>query len=604
MQKAYTLYYREYGNRRLQNLLNPIVTTFPGFARNALFHYYTNDDSFEIDISNPFFKAYDLRIQTDYAVAYTNTIGNPRRTSKLVPNEVRPFHVKNKKFQYKVDAVKITGNQQQLVVYSYNQLKELYLYPKTPMVAYSKWWNLNKTVFDTIEVLRPSTQRTHYVFMDVPDTLPARSMLDIFKSKSTPAMLKMFDTPGKLMLLELWKWLDPSFRDKSIFSKLSVDTFPLVNILFKLPDGRYSLLNLGYLNSWIKGSPNQTEFNAVSTQKYDIIQKLFLAYLMRLVSSSVVEEPMVQPMDDQGPMPDGNFDDGDIETVEEVEEKEEVGDIDVVKNGEGQHKNELFGRSTTPSPTGDIDKDDNSALEKLTIDFDKAIGDIDKDLSILEVISKKTLSQKGLKIEGTEITDAQEEDAIDAITVEELEAQVYTDIGVDASVLAHLDEAAELGKITASDYRKMANHVMNRKQSKDPFGSGKTLEEASTITPEDLKLDPEKVKIVASEVVSDPSMLESTLQSIDYDYITKTYKKDVLSMVDGLQRSGVIVQKHNIEESHTALGSFETHSLEIKPIDGQTSTLRFKLPLIEEDGVFVAAGNRYILRKQRVDSNL
>ena len=602
MQKTYNLYYKEVGNRRLQNLLNPIVTPFPGFSRNALFHYYTNDDSFEIDISNPFFKEYDLRIQTDYAATYTSPEGNPRRTSKLVSNEVRPFHVKNKKFQYKVDAVKTTGNQQQLVVYSYNQLKELYLYPKTPMVSYYKWWNLNKTVFDTIEEMRPTTLRYHNVFMEVPKVLPARSMLDIFKSRTTPAMLKVFDTPGKLMMLELWKWVDPSYRDKSIFAKLSVDTFPLVNILFKLPDGQYSVLNLGYLNSWIKGQPNQTEFNAVSTQKFDIIQKLFLAYMMRLVSSATPEEVAV--VDDPAATPEEEP----PETTEDqdsgnVEEEEEVGveGVEGAKKEEEKHVTDLFGKSKTSDTPEELEKDDNRALEKLTINFDKAIDDIDKDLSVLEVIAKKTLSQKGLKIEGTEITDAQETDDVDAISVEELQALVYTDIGVEASVLAHLDEAAELGKISASDYRKMANQVMTRKQSKDPFGSNKTLEEASVITPEDLKLDPEKVKIVASSVVSDPSMLESSLQSMDYDYITKTYKKDVLNMIDSLQRSGVIVQKHSVEESHTALGSFETHSLEIKPIDGQASTLRFKLPIIEDDGTLVVATTKYVLRKQRVD---
>lgn len=602
MQKTYNLYYKEAGNRRLQNLLNPIVTPFPGFSRNALFHYYTNDDSFDIDVSNPFFKGYDLRIQTDYATNYTSSEGNPRRTTKLVPVEVRPFHVKNKKFQYKVDAVKITSNQQQLVVYSYNQLKEIYLYPKTPMVSYYKWWNLNKTVFDTIEEMRPTTQRYHNVFMEVPKVLPARSMLDIFKSRTTPAMLKVFDTPGKLMMLELWKWVDPSYRDKSIFAKLSVDTFPLVNILFKLPDGQYSVLNLGYLNSWIKGQPNQTEFNAVSTQKFDIIQKLFLAYMMRLVSAATPEEVAV--VDDPGATPEEEP----PETTEDqdsgnVEEEEEVGveGVEGAKKEEEKHVTDLFGKSKTSATPEELEKDDNRALEKLTINFDKAIDDIDKDLSVLEVLSKKTLSQKGLKIEGTEITDAQNDDEVDKITVEELQALVYTDVGVDASVMGHLDEAAELGKISASDYRKMANHVMTRKQSNDPFGSGRTLEEASTITPEDLKLDQEKIKIVASPIVSDPSMLESTLQSMDYDYITKTYKKDVLSMIDNLQRSGVIVQKHSIEESHTALGSFETHSLEVKPVDGQASTLRFKLPIIEDDGTIIATGNKYILRKQRVD---
>ena len=603
MQKLYSLYYKEYGNRRLQNLLNPIVTPFPGLSRNAVFHYCTSDDSFEIDPANPFFKEYALRIQTDYATAYSSTEGNPRRNTKILAMEVRPFHTKNKKFQYKVDAVKTTGNPQQLVVYSYNQLKEFYLYPKTPMLGYYKWWNLNKTVFDSIEDMRASTQRMHYVVLEVPKVLPARSMLEIFKGRTNVAMTKVFDTPGKLMVLELWKWLDSAYRDKSIFGKLSVESFPSVTLLLKLPDNQYSVLNLGYLNSWIKGSPNQTEFNAVSTQKNEIVQKLFLAYMMRLVSGGVPEElpvPEAEEPSTEESTEEETTEDQDSGTVEDTEEVGVQG-VEDSKTEEDKHKTEVYGASPKVDTDTIVEKDDNSALEKLTIDFDKAITDIDKDLGALEIISKKALSQKGLKIEGTEITDTGEDEEADKITSEELQAIVYTDKGVEASVMEHLDEAAELGKITASEYRKIATLVANRKVGKDPYGSTKTLEEASKITPEDLKLDTEKVKIVASSIVSDPSMLESSLQSMDYDYITKTYKKDVLNMVDSLQRSGVVVQKHTIEESHSALGAFETHTLDIKPIDGQASTLRFKLPVIEDDGTITANANRYVLRRQRVD---
>lgn len=595
MQKPYNLYYKDVGNRRLQNLLNPITSPFPGFSRNSIFHYFTEDDNVEIDVSNPFFKGYDLRIQTDYASSYTANEGNPRRNTKLLAMGVRPFHIKNKQFQYKVDAVKTTGNQLQLVVYSYNQLKEFYLYPKSPMVGYYKWWNLHKTVFDSIEAMKQDTTRVHNVIVDVPKVLPARSILETFKNKVNPSMTRVFDTSGKLMMLEFWKFIDPAYRDKSIFGGMSVDTYQQVNLIFKLPEGTYSVLNLGYLNSWIKGQPNQTEFNAVSTQKYDIIQKLFLAFQMRLVSPVVEDIPTeeVSQVDPKAQMdPDSEADEGIEDTSDETK-------VDVI---EIKTPTEFF-KADTPKVDDKLELDDNRALEKLTIDFDKSISDVDKDLSALEIVTKNVLKQKGLKIEGTEITDAEVEEA-DDISVEELQAQVFKDPGVEATLISHLDEAAELGKISASDYRKMVAQVQARKQGKDPYGSNKTLAEASELKQEDLKLDEEKIKIVASPIVPDESMLESTLQSLNYDYITKTMKKDILNMVDGLQRSGVMIQKHSIEESHTALGSFEMHTLDVKPVDGQASTLRIKLPIVEEDGTMVVSGNKYQLRAQRIDRPL
>lgn len=593
MQKPYNLYYREYGNRRIQNLLNPITVKFPGLPRNSVFHYLTTDDSFEIDTSNPFFKGYDLRIQVDYASEYTSLEGGPRKNSKTVAMEVKPFHVKNKHFIYRVDACKVTGDQKQLVVYSYNQLKEFYVYPKTPLVEYYKWWNTYKTVFDTIERLRADSTRVHTLMVELPKVLPSKTVLETFKDKVNAAMLKVFDTPGKLMLLEFWKFIDSKTRDKSIFSGMKVETYQQVNLIFKLPDGSYSLLNLGYLNSWIEGQPNQTEFNTVSTQKFDVLQKLYLAFQMRLSAFSLEEE--VPEVGDPTTVVPGEEVEDTSEETEGTEEGTEVpgGVTDISSSGK-----EIFsgGKESTLSDSGVED----TALSGLTIDFNKAVADVDKDLGTLEVLTKKALANKGLKIEGTEITSVETEE-VDTISVEEIQDEVFKDPGVEGMLIKHLDEAAELGKISASDYRKMVAQVKARKDSKDPYGSGRTLAEASLLKPEDLKLDTEKAKIVTSSIVPDESMLESTLQSMDYDYITKTMKKDILNMVDGLQRSGVMVQKHTVEESHTAMGSFEMHTFDVKPIDGQASTLRVKLPIVAEDGTFVANGNTYVLRKQRID---
>ena len=582
MQKLFNIYYKDVGNRRLQNLLNPILTPFPGLPRNALFHYYTNDDAFDIDPSNPFFKGYQLRIQTDYANKYTVNEGNPRRNTKILAMEVKPFHIKNKLFQYRPDASSLTSNQQQLVVYSYNQLKEFYIYQKTPLVTYYKWWNVHKTIFDTIEELSKSTQRQHFITIDVPKTVPARSMLEIFKAKTNPAMLRVFDTPGKLMMLELWKWLDPEYRGKSIFSKLQVKTFAYINLLLKLPDNEYCVINLGYLNSWIKGQPNQTEFNAVTTQKYDIVQKLFLAFMMKL-SSTVVEDEVVEDDGDGHKIP--------LTPTETQDQQEDT-----------SSSNEFISLKK-PKDVKDVELeyDDKQALSSLTIDFEKAIADVDKDLSTLEVINKKVLNQKGLKVNGSEIEDTTDDSLEDQISVEELQKQVFEDKPVEQVLLEHLDEAAEIGRISASDYRKMVNHINTRKQSKDPYGSGLTIEKAAEIKPSDLVIDKERSKITTSSMVVDSSMLESSLQSMEYDYITKTYKKDVLNMIDSLQRAGVIVQKHTVEESHSALGSFEMHTLDIKPIDGQASSLRFKLPKIEDDGTYMVSSTKYKMRAQRID---
>lgn len=178
---------------------------------------------------------------------------------------------------------------------------------------------------------------------------------------------------------------------------------------------------------------------------------------------------------------------------------------------------------------------------------------------------------------------------------------VYKNPSVEDALIQQLDNAAELGKISASDYRKLSNQIFERQNSKDPYGSNKTVGEAAKIESGELTLDKEKSAIVVSSMVADPSMAQSTLLSMDYDYNTKTLRKDVLNAVNAIQKSGVMVRKHTVEETHTALGGFEIHTFELKPIDGQASSIRVKLPLVDDDGTFSSGGNKYLLRKQRVD---
>ena len=75
-------------------------------------------------------------------------------------------------------------------------------------------------------------------------------------------------------------------------------------------------------------------------------------------------------------------------------------------------------------------------------------------------------------------------------------------------------------------------------------------------------------------------------------------------MIDGIQVSGVVIRNHEIVRHHSVMGSHDVHSLELRSVSGKTSNIKFSLPVVDEEGVFVASGNKYLLRKQRVDRNL
>jgi hypothetical protein len=127
------------------------------------------------------------------------------------------------------------------------------------------------------------------------------------------------------------------------------------------------------------------------------------------------------------------------------------------------------------------------------------------------------------------------------------------------------------------------------------------LSQARVVDPKDTVIDEEKSILVQTNNVVDQSMTKSTIQTYDKTYLTKIYKKDILAAVHSVQRAGVIVEDYQVEKDHTVLGSFEYHTVRLRPIDGKPSTIRFKVPIVSEDGTFLNNGNKYILRKQRTD---
>ena len=68
-----------------------------------------------------------------------------------------------------------------------------------------------------------------------------------------------------------------------------------------------------------------------------------------------------------------------------------------------------------------------------------------------------------------------------------------------------------------------------------------------------------------------------------------------------LQRAGFVVSKYDIETHEDILGEAETHVIRINPIVGKSSTIRIKLPKINENGTFKVGGTTYRMRLQRGD---
>lgn len=618
MQMLYELFYRQYGLRRVQNLLAPRIFTLNSLPRDSMIHFLTYDEEHpDIDASQVYYEGMTNKIYVDYPEELKELKGAPRRKSAIIRLMTKPFHRNNKKFFYLPGAINTVTGQNILLVYNYNYLDVIYRYTETPLTSYYKWWNIQKTMWDTIAELAPKSSRNHFVFVKIPEDLPSLSILRMYEDKINPSMLKIFSSHEEFFILELWKWLSKDTRDTSVLGAIKAEDYNKVNIVFQMKDGRSCLLNLGYFNSWIKGETNTTEFTTITALPISQMQKLLLKFVMTL-QASVPEESMVditnpeqvqESPEAKKPIPEDMEEARDMEAVQQ-EYDEQHDDAEDHDGGEDH--------VYTPEYTPDIatnanikplsglskveeDKELTSAIND-TFDITSQLNAIDADIVALDKISKRKLKEKGIHIDqdgkNVEIVEEREEE----LSVHALQQEVFVPKDVEATLRQHVDDYADYGLLTASDYKKFMNDIDTSMKRQDPYGSGTSAIAAMEITKDDIVINREKTAITINDNVLDASMLQSSLLSFDQDYLNNVIKKDMLSMVHNLQKAGVVVKKHEIEVDHSALGSYENHMLELKPVDGVSSTVRFRVPQIAPEGTFIANNNKYILRKQKIDA--
>jgi hypothetical protein len=540
------------GVRRPQNLFSPKVIQLLELPMDSILHVHQSL-MHDIDVS----KLYLQRIPMHYVEitdTLTDTKGLPRRKPVQAKIVSRPFFVAQKLYRFMPAPHTVVKDRSSLLIYNYQYLSSMYQYHPHPMVSWYQYWNTTKTMWDRIAAITETSSRHHFIMIDIPADLPSYSLLQMYVSKSNPAMLKIFDTQSKLDILELWKWLSPDHRDGGAMAALKTEHLDLINLVFQLADGRSSILNLGYLNSWIKGSDALTEFASVAQFPLQQIQKLMLKYLITLQALGMSGAPQSDP---------------EAEIIE-----------------------------ATPAEAVEVPLEgDDSGIVTQTLD--QQLADIDGEIAALDLLSRKKMSQVGVQISGDDLVAVP--DAIDDLSVDEISSKVYGLVPAGDVLERQLNEYAEYGGVSAAEYRKTVQDIGKYAAMRDPYGSKLSVTEAMVIPPEMLQIDTDKTTLVGPDTVLDRTMLKSSLNSFDEDYINNVLQKDMLQMVSEVQRAGVIIRRHEIEIDASALGVYENHTLELKPIDGVASTIRFRVPKIQDDGTMICNSNRYSLRKQRVD---
>lgn len=537
----YLQFYKQYGIRRIQSLLYPKMINDLVFPRDSYLHLATHDDQFlDIDVSKPYLNNITRPIVVNYPDQLKEVIGKARHRNISIRPLLTKFHNTNKHYRLLTNTTTSINDPNSLYIANYNYLSETYTYPDMPLSSYYKFTNIQNTLFYHINELCNTTSKNHFVIVDLIDIIPSYTLLNLHSQKVTNITLKLFDTPDKLFILDIWKWLSEDNRENSVINNISHEHLTKVNIVFINKEGKSVVFNLGYIDSWLKGHDNLTLISGVTQYTSKQLQLMFIKFI------AAVENDI-------------------SETI--VEDEEHILNEDNNTNGLPKH---------------------TEHTDTIIVDNDKSImRDVEEDVKVIDQIELRKLNNR--------ITEQPIEK-----TEEEIHNDIYQDPTPQQALLNTLDISVNQGLIGPT-YKQLLKDIDSYHTLKDPYGSNKPISEITVIGKEDLKIDPAKYTMPDTHTVLDKAMLDSSLINFDSAYIDKVLRKDVLNSVNHIQKAGVIVKNHEINITTSVLGGYENHTLELKPIDGAPSTIKFRLPVISKDGSFLVNGNKYIKRKSRID---
>ena len=563
----FDIFYKRYGVRAPTQLMVPPTPSIDKFEfpRNSLHHYVILDSVLEGPPSDEYFyRNIQKKIPIEHLVDLKGDKGPPKKLNIPIAPQARAFQMRNKRYRNIDNASVTVKDPMSLVVVNYGFLPRTVRYVRNMYTEYSKWWNIQKTLWTKVADVAANSDREQFVFCSLPTTLPSVSRLNTHAAKFSQQTLTVFQGPNSWFILELWKWLSEEFRFNSVIGEIPQESLDKITLVYQ-ESGRFLMINLGLLNKWryVRSGPPQPD-QKIRIDTIDLQKRVLRMLLALMAERSVAVDQGVDPEQ----LNPGEVEDAELTTPVQTDD-----------DSSGVRQLHLSG--------SDMETDEMTKAER----SQEILSKMDDDLAQLEVLDRAIVGP-------VDEPDAEEEVVTAKIELKHNLRDFDTSASPEEKIKEICDDLADSGLITAAEYRRFLNLSASYKTIVSPDGKT-TLDTYSTVTPEDLVVEP--VEFTDIPTVLDKTMLKSTTLDMDAKYIKEVMQKDVASMVVNAQKGGFVITRYDVERIESILGAYDMHSVRVTPIEGQPSTIRFKLPVVDEDGVYVANGIRYKMRRQRVD---
>lgn len=402
-----------------------------------------------------------------------------------------------------------------------------------------------------------------------------------FKPDLQMSVMNRLRTANDYWFIHFWLWLGPH-REASLFSMLDHDKKQLEKIHLVLGNvGAYSVLRLDVLEQWREEILKQTK----GDRGLDNFRKHILKFMTKLFEvktggQAIAEEdeqaevvsPVVLPKQEQ----QNETDDADVgDGVDDEPEKPAPTTIFGVEVPTVQPE-------PTPTPT--------TAKKPEAKPAAKGEAEGDEPLSDIDVYEQRSFTDD---IADDEFNHDREGRAAPIVPNNTVEAKP------EDGITTYIEMLSDAGMLTAAEYKRFQRLAEQYKNIPNPNGPG-TLLDLMTIDPAKLN-DVSGGEAPDSVSILNKAMLKTCLNNLDKNYIENILESDIANVVMSIQNTGVAVIDYQREEKQDAVTKFVVYTVQVQPVGGKVSTVRFRIPKIEPDGTTLINNVKSRVRKQRVD---
>ena len=564
-------------------------------------HFPTRDLSYLKDIPNnkkiPVYTITDLD-----TTAETSSIAN-----KYAAMEVRKWHQANTRTFKETNLIEFPNKDTAVIaIYNYNLLKDLYRYKLSPISNYHRFRNITSTYWNYVKkAVSADKESVHFVVCTLPNNIPNYNILNVILKFPEAKYARVISDQQLLKIIDVYRWLVNSTRDSSTMKDITDEDSRRIVIEFKYK-GYSAFLPL----STIRSICSESKLDADTKVPESKVQKLYVLMLLKMqdkvntILNAQIEDTATDliPTETDDLLADGGDNDDDISeapalTAAVVNQTSGNGLLKPVEDASVGISGATAVNKAAVIDTANAAIDAGISRIDFTTLLDTQIEQFDADADETNRIYEESILN--LEKEAEESPDTSI--VITPDYSEENKAALLKNKTIEEVFSKHIDEAVRFKTLTASEIRSLKKVKEARASLKSPYSKTEQLDTYKVLTASDTVIPEEEVKLDIDNPLLDDTFKRDIIGAFDRKYLKSVLKKDIVACISKLEDSGLIIKDYTVEVDRSAMGNYEVHKLTISPLDAKDSTIYLRIPEIDSEGSYYAAGIKCKMRKQRTD---